>query len=500
MEDAVIKKWSKLIEATVNYYVHSLPTGISDSEWDELERRAVTEDGFYVRDYVFANYLKGTKTKNERIEKIKKIKVTGSMISAIVDFEKAYGSEIYCDLKYDGSSLAIYLDSSTGIPRRVVGVGNLSLDDYGVDHTWKLLDFLPKKFPKGIAAIQAEALVDLDRITDDPERARQKSNGLINSKYCDSEVKNFLTIRAYRYYTDDSNEGKYIDTLDYRDVLNSFDSVLSPIDGHVMFAPAQVWKVSELLNLDPSFCNNYKTRTNTGYFLNDGWVLYDSKGKCINALKFSGAGESSEVIKTKVKSIQWNNQSVKGKDSWSANVIIDPVVIKGCTIKKPSAGSVSNLVKNNITPGAEVSIILANSTIPMVSKCFSGGNGVYSWPVCSCGYRMSEKDVYGSLLKCGNPNCTDRYNRMKSYVDSLNNVQDEINLNKLLVIDRFKWENTDIDIKQLLHFVEIDNFEDYKNYLLSFLSTSLQKNNLILVSFPSFRVLRERWLVNINQI
>jgi hypothetical protein len=217
-------------------------------------------------------------------------------------------------------------------------------------------------------------------------------------------------------------------------------------------------------------------------------------------LKFSGAGESSEVIKTKVKSIQWNNQSVKGKDSWSANVIIDPVVIKGCTIKKPSAGSVSNLVKNNITPGAEVSIILANSTIPMVSKCFSGGNGVYSWPACSCGYRMSEKDVYGSLLKCGNPNCTDRYNRMKSYVDSLNNVQDEINLNKLLVIDRFKWENTDIDIKQLLHFVEIDNFEDYKNYLLSFLSTSLQKNNLILVSFPSFRVLRERWLVNINQI
>ena len=39
----------------------------------------------------------------------------------------------------------------------------------------------------------------------------------------------------------------------------------------------------------------------------------------------------------------------KGKDSWSANVIVEPIVVKGSTIRKPSAGSVSKLVKNNIT-------------------------------------------------------------------------------------------------------------------------------------------------------
>lgn len=486
-----LEKWKDLILACKNYYIDSIPTGMSDSEFDMLEARAAQEDGFFVRDYVFQTFLKGTKTKNSFIEKIKKTKVEGkTMLQAIIDHMSST-SGFYCDLKYDGSSIAIYLDPSTGIPKRIVTVGNLNLDNYGVDQTWKLINFLPKRFPKGIVAIQTEALVDINRLSNvDPETARQKANGLINSKYCESEVNNLLTLRAYRYYTDNSIDGQMISKADYRDVLRSFETVYSKVDGHVLFAPADVWTIDELMNQTQGYTETDKTITSTGYFLNDGWVVYDKTGTCLGALKFAGAGSGSETIKTTVRGIQWNSQVSKGKDSWSANILVDPVQIKGCTIKKPSAGSVGKLLKKKITPGSVVSIILANSTIPMVGESFKEGNGDFMWPTCSCGYHMSENDVYGSLLKCGNIMCSERLDRMNNYIGSLSNIHSELDLNKLLVIDRFKWEDTGINVNLLLKSVEDNNLQDYYNQLRSYMKTDLQVRNLDLVWKASFLVLR----------
>ena len=489
-EELLLKKWETLITACKNYYVDSIPTGMLDSQYDELERRAAIEDKFYVRDYVFRTFLMGTKTKNHYIEEISKTKVSsGTMIDAISKVEANLGKKLYCDLKYDGTSLAIYVDPDTGVPRRIVTVGNLNLKDFGVDQTWKLINFLPARFPKGIVAIQAEGLVDINRFSDgNPERARQKANGLINSKYCEREVSNLLTIRAYRYYTAETVEGLALRNSDYREVLKTFPVVQSPIDGHILFAPAQTWTVEELKKM-PGFCEIDRTSTNTGTFLNDGWVLYDENGICQGALKYSGAG-SGEVIKTTVRSIQWNNQVTKGKDSWSANVIIDPVEIKGSVIKKPSAGSVSKMVKNKITPGAEVSIILANSTIPMVGESFTSGNGDFMWPTCSCGYSMTDKDVYGSNLKCGNPMCSERISRMRGVISKYKDIHKELNLSELLVIDRFKnWKNINVDT--LLEFVENNNKEEFSKYLMKYMTTDLQKKNMELVWRPAFLVLKE---------
>jgi NAD-dependent DNA ligase len=438
VSDEVLIKWENLIAACKAYYIDSLPTGMSDSEFDALEIRAAQEDGFFVRDYVFNTYAKGTRVSNSYIEKFKKFKVTEKTVfETMKDLEAEKGERFIYNLKYDGTSLALYLDPNTGKPKRIVTVGNLNLSNQGIDQTWKLINFVPTRFPRGIVAIQMEAVIDLTRMTDlDPEKARQKANGLINSKYCDAEINNLLTLRAYRYYTDNSSDGLKIASKSYVDVLNSFPTVISPIDGHILFAPADCWTLEGLSKVQ-GYTETDKTVTSTGTFLNDGWVVYNERGICQGALKFSGAGENSELIKSKVQSIQWNSQVSKGKDSWSANVIIDPVTIKGCVVRKPSAGSVSKLIKKNITPGAEVSIILANSTIPMIGDVFSPGNGDYQWPICSCGYKMTEKDVFGSLLKCGNPFCKERSARMTNYLYSLNNILD-IDLNKYLVIDRFK--------------------------------------------------------------
>ena len=490
----ILEKWKNLIEACKAYYIDSVPTGYTDSEYDEMERQAVQEDNFYVRDYVFQTYLKGVKTKNSYIEKIKKEKVTdSSMLDALIKVSEEV-PDAFFDLKYDGSSIAVYIDPKTGVPKRVVTVGNLNIENFGIDQTWKLSKFLPKKFPKGIVAIQTEALIDITRLGSDidPERARQKANGLINSKYCDSEVNNLLTLRAYRYYTDDSPAGLAIKNMIYKDVISSFETIYSEDDGHILFAPADIFTIEDLKK-NSGYCETDRTITSTGTFLNDGWVVYDKHGNCVKAMKFAGAGSDTEkLIKTKVNSIQWNNQASKGKDSWSANVIIDPVTIKGVTIRKPSAGSVGKMVKKNITPGAEVSIVLANSTIPMVGECFSAGNGDFMWPTCSCGYKLSAKDIYGSNIKCGNIFCTERINRMNGYLKTLSNIKD-IDWNKLLVLDRVKLDNS-ILTKTLLTFVIEDKPNNYYEFLKSQLSTDLQIKNLDLVWKASFKVLRDSFL------
>jgi len=77
MEEYILSKWKVLIDACKSYYIDSQPTGLSDMEYDELEKRALEEDNFSVRDYIFQTYLRGAKAKNSYIEKIKKEKVLG---------------------------------------------------------------------------------------------------------------------------------------------------------------------------------------------------------------------------------------------------------------------------------------------------------------------------------------------------------------------------------------------------------------------------------------
>ena len=500
MEARVLEKWKNLIDAAKSYWIENRPTGYSDAEFDLMEKRAIEEDEFYVRDYVFS-LLSGEKVLNRDIDKITKYKVNpkSTMLDAIWQTEKELGRKLYWDFKYDGSSIAIHLDPQTGRVLRLVSCGNLSINDYGHDRTTNLYQLVPSRFRKGIRTIQCEALIDLSRFKGNPDRARQSSNGLVNSKYCEEDIFNLLTLRAYRYWADPStSEGREIEGQDYRDVLTSFPIIYKKFgdsgDNHITFAPADVWTSEELGKMS-GFTEGNSGVTTTGSFLRDGFVAYNDKGVCQRALKYSGAGSESERIKSTVRSIQWNNQSSKGKDSWSANVIIDPVKVRGCIVSKPSAGSVSKLIKNNITPGAEVSIIMANSTIPMVGDVIKPGNGNFMWPTCDCGYKLGPSDIFGSLLKCGNPKCSDRLDRMIKYLKSLKSIID-LDLNKYLVIDRFRWENTEIDLGVLLGYVEKSNLPDFYKYLDSFLNTKLQKQNLVLVYQAGYRALRELYEQN----
>ena len=60
---------------------------------------------------------------------------------------------------------------------------------------------------------------------------------------------------------------------------------------------------------------------------------------------------------------------------------------------------------------------------------------------------MSEKDIYGALLKCSNPDCSNRLTRMNEYLNTCSSIAD-VDLNKLLVIDRFDWSKKVTDLVQ----------------------------------------------------
>ena len=158
--------------------------------------------------------------------------------------------------------------------------------------------FVPKNIPTGVVAIQCEAIIDLSKMTENPERARQAVNGLINSRYLDDKVNQLLTLVCYRYYIDDTvSPAAKINTLvDYRDmVTKGFSQVRSQLDGHYMFTPAQVWTLDELRALPENFTESDRIQTNSVLTLIDGWVAYDEHGVCLGAIKFPGAGRDRGV-------------------------------------------------------------------------------------------------------------------------------------------------------------------------------------------------------------
>lgn len=465
----ILNKHAVAIKAARNYWVLNLPTGMLDKDFNKLEALA-REDGLELRDYVYQE-IQGTRVQNaDYLTKVKKSQVDGSMKVAIKEFSenffKQFGYYPYWIPKYDGSSLIGYYDTITGECKRVVTVGGMNLTSEGIDQTSKFKKYFPKLSNTGIRALQCECLVKLEHGFG--EKSRQKANGLVNSKFLESEIEMYCNLRCFRYFLDPdcpytSDTNKYT----YQSIMSQLPKYQS-LTGDIKFSGGFVMTTEELMNFNQIEKDIWLT--DTGTFLVDGIVAYTKDGECIQALKYKDAGRGET---TKVTEIRWNDKSKSGKDSWSANAIIEPIELRGSRVTKPTVGSVSKMVENKLSPGAQVTVILANSTIPQVKDVIEPGNEDYNWPTCSCGYKMSEKDVFGALLKCGNPNCTNRLNNMREYLQIINAKTNwySIDLNKLLILDRFDWHKilSEDDYNKLLenlwHSLQKDDFNSFKELL-----------------------------------
>ena len=258
---------------------------------------------------------------------------------------------------------------------------------------------------------------------------------------------------------------------------------------------AQAFTNEELLNIDPEIINGDELPTNTGKFNFDGFVAYDSKGNLVTAIKSHDGGKQESTV---IKCMRWNNQLPKGKDGWSLNVELNPPVeVKGSLVRKPSSGGVPRALRENITPGALVSVCLAGSTIPKVDKVFRPGNGDMQYPTCSCGYVMSDKDIFGSNLKCGNDNCNERLERMYEYLKGCESI-DKVDYNRLFIIDRFDFNKKILDRSEfdskVINIISNDyGYESLRDLVLILGLSKLQEKNLNLVVRPAYRALRMRF-------
>lgn len=477
----LLEKYKFGLQCARNYWVLSKPTGISDEEFDKIEEQARLE-GLELRDEVFRE-LAGTRYKNaDYITQVSKIKAKTNLYDAIKNYSIENNDiKILWTPKYDGSSIVSYFNNK-GLCYRVVTAGGNNRSGEGIDQTWKLRKYFPKLDPDlKIKAIQCECLVDLNSYSD---RARQKANGLVNSKDMEDEVDRLLCIRGFRYFTDNPKPTYY----------NNLNSGLIPSvknDYGIKFSMGQAFTTEELLSIDSDIINGDELPTNTGKFNFDGFVAYDEYGNLVTAIKSHDGGKQEA---SSIESMIWNNQLSKGKDGWSLNVKLNPPVeVKGSLIRKPSSGGVPRALRENITPGALVSVCLAGSTIPKVDKVFTPGNGDMQYPTCSCGYKMSDKDIFGSNVKCGNPKCSERKNRIMEYLNSID-IFSSIDFNRLFIIDRFdfnkKISDRDKFYNDMYDIIEHNLGVDKMIELVSSLGmTSLQLKNLNLVSIPVYESL-----------
>lgn len=490
-KEQLLKKHAFGLECARKYWVLSQPTGISDVEFDKLELEARL-DGLELRDEVFKE-LVGTRSPNANyITPVGKIKAKGKLYDSLKEFINSWtGGKLLWSPKYDGSSIVAYFNED-GECNRVVTAGGTNRSGEGIDQTWKLRKYFPKLNPDyRIMAIQCECLVDLNDYFD---RARQKANGLVNSKDMEDEVERLICIRGFRYFiTPDSSFNT--SEINYHDVLD--EDIIPRVSNSygIKFSMAQAFTNEELLNIDPEIINGDELPTNTGKFNFDGFVAYDSKGNLVTAIKSHDGGKQESTV---IKCMRWNNQLPKGKDGWSLNVELNPPVeVKGSLVRKPSSGGVPRALKEGLSVGALVTVCLSGSTIPYV-EVITPGNGDMQYPTCSCGYAMSDKDIFGSNLKCGNNNCNERLERMYEYLKDCESI-DKVDYNRLFIIDRFDFNKKILDRSEfdskVINIISNDyGYESLRDLVLILGLSKLQEKNLNLVVRPAYRALRMRFL------
>ena len=449
-------------------------------------------DGLELRDEVFKE-LVGTRSPNANyITPVGKIKAKGKLYDSLKEFINSWtGGKLLWSPKYDGSSIVAYFNED-GECNRVVTAGGTNRSGEGIDQTWKLRKYFPKLNPDyRIMAIQCECLVDLNDYFD---RARQKANGLVNSKDMEDEVERLICIRGFRYFiTPDSSFNT--SEINYHDVLD--EDIIPRVSNSygIKFSMAQAFTNEELLNIDPEIINGDELPTNTGKFNFDGFVAYDSKGNLVTAIKSHDGGKQESTV---IKCMRWNNQLPKGKDGWSLNVELNPPVeVKGSLVRKPSSGGVPRALKEGLSVGALVTVCLSGSTIPYV-EVITPGNGDMQYPTCSCGYVMSDKDIFGSNLKCGNNNCNERLERMYEYLKGCESI-DKVDYNRLFIIDRFDFNKKILDRSEfdskVINIISNDyGYESLRDLVLILGLSKLQEKNLNLVVRPAYRALRMRFL------
>jgi DNA ligase (NAD+) len=368
--------------------------------------------------------------------------------------------------KYDGSSLVVYY--SNGKLQRILSMGD---KDTGTDQTEKFRSFVPDIVDPSISYFRCECLIDCRLY----ENARGKANGLVNSKYLQSEIDEMATLVGYQ-----------VTDLNYNLVPRSEWSI-NPIfngSGRLLFMMSPECHEIELC--EERGYAHYKSGNIDFKFCIDGIVYAEDDAWTAQwAYKY----DYLNTAETTVNYIDWRETD---KEGFTPVLEVEPVMLEGKWIQNPSANGTPKLLELNCGVGATVEVAFSGMTIPKVIKVVKESD--VELPKCPyCGTQLNEDDIYGSLLKCSNKDCHRKYDLRRSWIN-INNCKSldylyewiEYYLMDSLNIARFNYESkrvVDIDsIKsEMIELIKSKSYDELANKIWNWYHMSdLQWSEMVL--------------------
>lgn len=427
---------------------------ISDQEYDRLEK-------LYGKRGLSLVEFPETKIPNNHIEpRLEKSAVGSSDFrgDAIKKLKKLNESYII-NYKYDGS--AIRAEYKSGRLYKIISTPD---EPECLDVTEKFCDLFPDKIDPEITYVRAELIVD-PSIDGFGQKARNKANGLIISKYLEDEIKKYARLRVYN--------------LEFKDEEYNYKRL---IDNLNKFPENEYLKVAERLLLSEIPDKPVLVSPSGDSVLIDGIVVYTESKKF--AIKFY----FTDIQLTEIKDIEWNYNEKNG--GYTPTYIIKDVILNEKRIKKVSTGGVANMMKNGGI-GTKTYVILSKMTIPQIytdnTYVPERIDGNYGNHVCECGTEMDlVDDRYGSNLRCPNVECSLRIQSKQNRFDD--SLGWEYNLNEVLGIDRFKVTELSQELidelNSLRDYYTKERVEKFEEFMLKhFKLTDLQKQLLKLNSY-----------------
>lgn len=381
-------QFDDLIKAAKNYY-SGLPTGMTDEQYDKLFYQAKAEiPDFNIFDYVNSGSDRAD-VKHYSPFTPQEFKVAFTSPAQLLEMFSKAGitlgdqrlnkEEWIITPKWDGCSIRAYYKDG-----KLFDIITRSDETQGKRKFDQLKNKVPNVVPSNVLTIDFEAVTSQE---DYGEDTRSHSNGLVNSVYKQDEVDKNLMLIPFK--------------VTPSDVMPYIDAMKLVFKEEDIIAFGYYYKV--MFDFETRFLE-YKGK----HYPIDGYVLYSNTKTNHKIYKFY----YNQVPSTTVTNVEWVYTPNK---CWNPKVHFNPIYIDGRRCGAATSNGFARLKSLKAGVGAEITVILANSTIPQVHKVLVPSEDYNVPTTCKfCGAPLNE--VMGKL-RCTNPRCTELVNSTRNFLN-----------------------------------------------------------------------------------
>lgn len=314
-------------------------------------------------------------------------------------------------MKLDG--LAVQLVYKDGELVDAITRGNGIKGKSKLEHFKKIV---PNHIHPGIEVVSGEVLMDYDtfksRYDEKSQHPRNIASGIVNRVDTDDmELLTFIAYRVLKYKPGyKSSRVKYMSLLSDL-LLNGFNVVQSSrytntsigdviSRGFVLYRTAGVTSVnhSTVINFDPTTTKVDKFKCD-GLVFSPSYLEVDDNGYVKYENIYCRKVDNEYAI-TKVVGVDW---SMGSTGRYVPTVLLDPVNLGGCTIKRATANNYDWAKAKGLGIGSTVKIIRSGEIIPKIIEVVDSQGDLV--PPSTCKYCGSNLVKSGVDLCCINTSC-----------------------------------------------------------------------------------------------